>query len=163
MARRRARGTGRGPNEADLEAADLSEPTEIHDPGEHDTPPLSTVLQADDPNELAVPVFLTNPVNVNQLPTRVGGMFSVALAAAVPNAPAAVKILNADPRRAAVTIPQAAVIMAIGRSQAEANDDNAFRIEANQGPYKFHFTEELWARSTGAATRISVCVENWAR
>jgi hypothetical protein len=159
----KARGRGRGPTEQELEETDASEPVEIHDPGEHDTPPLSAVLQADDPNELAVPVFLTNPVNVNQLPTHVGALFSKALAAAVVGAPAAVKILNADPRRAAITIPQSPVVLAIGRSQAEANDDDAFRIEGNQGPYRFHFTEELWARSTGAATRISVCVENWAR
>jgi len=159
MARRNARRGSR--TESELEAIDrAADPTEVVDPGEHDTPPLSAVLQADDPDSLAVPVFLTNPVNVNQLPTSLGGMFSKRLAAS----PAlAVQVLHKDDKRASVTITSPGIVVAIGRSQAEADDEDAFRIDTNQGPYRFHFTEELWARSTGAEVRLSVAVEQWAR
>jgi hypothetical protein len=131
------------------------------EPYDFDTPPVEDVLQAETgaPDD-AIPVFLTNPVNVNQLPTTVGGLFSRELAAS----PAvAVKVLNEDPRRAAVTVSCSGIEIAIGRSQAEADDVSAFRVSTNQGPYKFHFTDELWVRSTAAATRASFCVEQWAR
>lgn len=162
MAERKQRvGWGRGPTEEEAETADLHETETVVEPYDFDTPPVADVLQAEtgQPDD-AVPVFLTNPVNVNQMPTRLGAMFSRELAAS-PAVP--VKVLNADPRRAAVTITNPGVVIAIGRSQAEAADANAFRIDTNQGPYRFHFTEELWARSTAAAVRMSIAVENWAR
>lgn len=161
MARRQRRvGWGRGPNEDEAERADLAGTETVVEPYDFDTPDVATVLQAEVGPDDAVPVRLVNPVNVNQLPTKLGGMFSRLLAASPAGA---VKVLNEDARRAAVTVTNPGVVIAIGRSQAEANDDNAFRVDVQQGPYRFHFTDELWARSTGAAVRISVVVENWAR
>jgi len=149
-----------GPTDEAGDIAEARHTEAVAAPYGFDTPPVSEVLQAETggPDE-AIPVRLTNPVNINQLPTHVGGMFSKSLAAS-PAAP--VRILNADPRRAKITLA-GSVVVAIGRSQAEAADADAFRLEANQGPFPFHFTEELWARSTGAAGRISVAVEQWAR
>lgn len=164
MARRREGiGWGRGPTEAEAEAADQRGTEQVVEPYDFDTPPVETVLQAEVGPDEAIPVRLTNPVNVNQLPTHVGGLFSRLLPADVPGSPAAVKVLNKDPKRARLTITSPVVVVAIGRTQAEANDPDAFRLDTNQGPFPFHFTEEVWARSTGAATRISICVEQWAR
>lgn len=160
-ARRQVIGRGRSLTEAEIEQGDddLIEPA---DGDEHfQTPRVEDVLQAETglPDE-PIPVRLVNPVNVNQLPTSLANMFSRSIAASPAKS---VKILAADPRRAAVTIPAAVVVVAIGRTQAEADDANAFQLEVNQGPYRFHFTEELWVRSTAGATRISVAVEQWAR
>jgi hypothetical protein len=160
MARRR--GWLAGPTDAQGDAAELRHTEAVGAPADFDTPDVDAVLQAAETGEpdRPVPVRLVNPVNVNQLPTRVGGMFSKQLAAS----PAlAVKVLNADPRRAAVTISSSGEPVRIGRTQAEANDDNAFAVWVSSGPYRFHFTEELWARAHGNAVRVSIVVEQWAR
>lgn len=161
MAERKQRiGWRRGPTEDETERADLVGTETVVEPYDFDTPPVAEVLQAEVGPDNAVPVRLTNAVNVNQLPTRVGTLASKLIAASPATA---VRLLNADPRRAAVTFVATAVEVAIGRTQAEANDDNAFRLLSQQGPYRFHFTEEVWVRSIAGSVRLSYCVENWAR
>jgi hypothetical protein len=166
MAQRR--GWRAGPTDVEGDAAELRHTEAVGAPQDFDTPDVSEVLQAetDTPGgetgmpDAPIPVRLVNPVNVNQLPTRIGGMFSKQLAASPAKA---VKLLSADPRRAAVTVACAADPVRIGRTQAEADDDNAFTCWVSQGPFRFHFTEELWVRAHAAATRVSVVVEQWAR
>ena len=150
-----------GPTDEDLDEADDALDTTVVGEYDYDTPTVDELQQAETGfPDRPIPVRLVNPVNVNQLPTRLASMFSKGLAASPAGA---VKVLNEDVRRASITIPSVGVVLAIGRSQAEANDVDAFRIEGNQGPYRFHFVEELWVRSTGAVARVSVAVEQWAR
>jgi hypothetical protein len=152
----------RRPTDTDLDQIDDDLVAPADDDDNFDTPSVEQVLQAETGMpDRPIPVRLVNPVNVNQLPTRLSAMFSKAIAASP--APA-IKVLNADPRRAAVTIAiGGANSFVVGRSQAEAADADAFAVTTNQGPYKFHFTDELWVRCTGAASRVSIAVEQWAR
>jgi hypothetical protein len=160
MAQRR--GWRTGPTDVEGDVAELRHTEAADDDDNFDTPSVEQVLQAETGMpDRPIPVRLVNPVNVNQLPTRLSAMFSKAIAASP--APA-IKVLNADPRRAAVTIALGGSnSFVIGRSQAEAADADAFVVVGNQGPYKFHFTDELWVRCTGAASRVSIAVEQWAR
>jgi hypothetical protein len=167
MAARRGRWRA-GPTDAQGDAAELRHTSAVGMPEHFKTPDVDTVLQAETetpggetgmPDE-PIPVRLTSPVNINQLPTTVGGLFSKGLAA---SPAAAVKVLNADPRRAAVHLSCDTNSVAIGRTQAEANDANAYVVSSGVGTFRFHFTEELWARSLAAASRLSICVEQWAR
>jgi len=162
MARRRVMRVPRRPTDSDLDQIDDDLVDPADDDENFDTPSVSEVLQAETGMpDRPIPVRLVNPVNVNQLPTRLSAMFSKAIAASP--APA-MKVLNTDSRRAAVTVALGgANSFVIGRSQAEANDADAFVITGNSGPYKFHFTDELWVRCTGAASRVSIAVEQWAR
>jgi len=161
MARRRAWGVN--PTDAEADAAELRNTHAVAAPLNFDTPSVETVLQGEtgQPDE-PIPVRLTNPVNVNQLPTRVASLSSKAFADTN-----AVKVLNADPRRARLLVHASGggASFAIGRTQAEAADANAFLITVNQGPFPFHFTDELWARRIGgsATDRMSFSVEQWAR
>jgi hypothetical protein len=164
MARRRGQRIGwkAQPDDASNDAAELRHTAAVAEPYDFDTPPVAEVLQAEtgQPDE-PIPVRLTNPVQVNQLPTRLASMFSVAFATAGPTQ----KVLNEDPRRAALRITVSGGTFAIGRTQAEAADASAYVITTNAGPYIFHFVDELWARRiTGvAADRLSISVEQWAR
>jgi hypothetical protein len=160
MARRRAWGVN--PTDAEADAAELRNTHAVAAPLNFDTPSVETVLQGEtgQPDE-PIPVRLTNPVNVNQLPTRLASLSSRAFADTN-----TVKVLNADPRRARLALSTGTVaVFAIGRTQAEAADPNAFLITSNQGPFAFHFTDELWARRIGGAAtdRLSIAVEQWAR
>lgn len=161
MARRKLT-VPRRPTDTDLDRMDDALVAPADDDEHFDTPSVEEVLQAETGMpDRPIPVRLVNPVNVNQLPTRLSAMFSKAVAASP--APA-VKILNADPRRAAVTIALGGSnSFVIGRSQAEAADADAYAVIGNSGPHKFHFTDELWVRCTGAASRVSIAVEQWAR
>lgn len=150
------------PTDAEADADELRMTAAVAAPYDHDTPDVHELMQAEtgQPDE-PIPVRLTNPVQVNQLPTRLARMFSRAVGT-VPE-----KVLNDDPRRASIRMiaSGANVAFGLGRSQAECADDDCFRLALNSGPYVFHFTDEVWARRIGGAAtdRLCITVEQWAR
>lgn len=156
------------PGEAEAEAADRRRTKAEIRAVPIGQAPVVEVLQAAHHGRNIVPVRLVGGARVTVLPLRVSAMFSVLLGA--PPTPAR-KIIGADPKRALLVIGKTSQLgvtnsIVIGRSQTEANDASAFRLETITGPYIFHFTEELWARTADDAdgpVRISVATEEWTR
>jgi hypothetical protein len=164
-----ARGWDAGPTDADGDQVERTLTQAVIDPYDFDTPEVDEILQAeyDETGCLVIPVRLVGSARINTMPTRLRRSFKRTLAASP--APA-VKILAADPRRAVLTIHNPGPRdCALGRSQAEANDVDAFVIPSSftggiQGPFRFHFTDELWARCRGGTTNdLHFAVETWAR
>jgi len=162
MARRRARGLGQGPNEVDLEAADLSRPTEIHGAGEHDTPTVAELHQVEGgatyggPDQ-PIPVDVQGVVRTDELPCRTGGIFTRTVAT-LPNR----SLLGADPKRKLATIVPIGGDIRLGSTQAEAASDGAGGIWPNGVPLLYSSSDELWAAGVGASRTVTVIVENWA-
>jgi len=131
-------------------------------PGSIDRTTVAAVLQSEyDDERCAIPVRLVGgPVEIQVPGLRLGGMFSVPLVVGP-----ARRIVDRDPRRATIVIAitNGLGVAAIGRTQAEANDEDAFQIPNVTGPCAFRFTGEIWARAYDAPTRISVAVEAWTR
>lgn len=163
-----ARGWDAGPTDDDGDRIERTLTQAVIAPYDFDTPEVGEVLQAEyDDDRLVIPVRLVGPTRVNVMPTRLRRSFKRTLAASP--APA-VQILAADPRRAVLTIHNPGPRdCALGRTQAEANDADAFVIPsqftAGLGmPLRFHFTDGLWARCRGATTNdLHFAVETWAR
>jgi hypothetical protein len=164
MTDRRTQAWGALPTDATADAVDrrIAQARIRPDPPDFDRAPVTTVLQAGARDRLVIPVNLTNPVNINVLPVRLGALFSVELV--FPES--AIKVLNADPRRAIVmlsSVHDLGMQISIGRSQAEADDRNGYSMSGDAGVHNFNFTGELWARAKLATVRLSVATENWTR
>jgi hypothetical protein len=159
---------GATPTDAEADAVDRRLTHAVAEPRDFDTPELEALMQST-ALEDGIPVALVGPARVNQLPTRVGAMFSRLVTK--PGPP--VKVLNYDPRRALVYIaPVTNVQVAMGRTQAEAAGPDAFVWPATfistagaNNPFKW--VDEVWLRifdSHGDGTyRISVMTEEWSR
>lgn len=159
------RGWGAQPTDADGDRAELRRLQALAQPiaGPMDTAPLVDVLQTTEHGgRQPIPVRLVGPANLQNLGVRVGGLFSVLLAAAP--APA-VMIVGDDERRASIVLgalPDPAGNVRLGRTKTEADDASSFQL-VGKGPYLFHFTDRVWARAEVNAVRLSVCVMQWTR
>jgi len=135
-------------------------------PQDFDTPTTEAVLQVDGEAPEAVPVRLTNKVRVDQLPTRLGQCFTFEGTVDLVAGP--VKIVPENPRRASVTLQVAgSTAYRIARTPDEARrNSSSFLISSNSGPYRFHWTDALYAMKSaagGATDTLSVLTEDWAR
>jgi hypothetical protein len=122
------------------------------------------VLQGDyEAASVVVPVKLVNPVRVDQMPTDLGALKAIRLAAAALDVQP-VRVLNEDPLRASVTIWVNGGDVYLGSTQAGATlEAGGAIINPNLGPVRLHFRSELWASSVAAASTLSVAVEQWTR
>jgi hypothetical protein len=161
---------GATPTDADADAVDRRLTQAVAEPRDYDTPDLEALMQST-ALEDGIPVELVGPARVNQLPTRIGAMFSRLVTKPGPS----VKVLPYDPRRALVYIaPNTNIQVMMGRTQAEADGPDAFIWPASfvstagaNNPFKW--VDEVWLRIwpgpgvVDGAYRISVMTEEWAR
>lgn len=156
------------PDAATVDAVDrrLTQAQIVPDAGPFDTAPVVDVLQGDEHERGVIPVRLVGgPINIDQAPVRTGALFSRALPATMTRA---VQLLDTDPRRAAVgfVVPMTPGIeVFFGRTQAEAEAGDGFRIDSSaMGMKRFRFVEDLWALNLSAfATRVGIVTEQWTR
>lgn len=129
-----------------------------------DTPSTAEVLQADDDEIRSVPVHLTNSVRVDQLPSKLGMVQTIVGPGYATNP---VKLLPANPRRAAITFAASALSWRWAPTEnAVRRADSSYVILVNQGPHRFHFTGEVWLMEhavPGATDALAICTEDWAR
>lgn len=102
------------------------------------------------------------PVPLDLLPLRLGATLGFSLPLDVP-----VKLLNADPRRAYVTVNSqpASGVVRIGRSRTEVVEASTVAIlHLSQPMLRIVSTGELWALSTAnpGPTPLSVLAELWS-
>ncbi len=119
---------------------------------ENHRPTTSQVVQ-DAYNHPAVPVRVTDPVQVQQVPRVTGVSRKLVLADT-----ATVKILNQDSRRTKATV-WCSQIMSISPDQAAVEQSAAAEIPANT-MYEIG-TDELWYAKPAAAATIHVITEQW--
>jgi hypothetical protein len=139
----------------------------------HMQPELAEVLREEPVAMIAVPVDIKGPVQTRKIPTESGG-FSTFV---VPVAPAgAIKILDADPRRAHAILIVADVAgasrgISIGGKQSEAAEDVGFNIPLYGTGVSTAYVHpevtitskgELWAIANGTSCKVSVLNEQWA-
>lgn len=113
-----------------------------------------------------VDVCVKGVVRVQELPTQLGALLSVAVADVVAGG-RAVRVLPADPRRrlARLEIP-AGKVLRLGTTQGSAQGEYAYRLNApTAGPGILPLTasEEVWAIGDGSAFLVSVSNEQWQR
>lgn len=139
-----------------------------HD-GQFDRPNIDELQQAERPDDYpVVKVCVVEPVQVDELPTRLGGLFSLALPQTTP--PVATRVVNDDPRRKSVTLlALEGDVWLSGRSMgAESGvsgvNSPAFRLGANV-PTTINTRSALFAVPVAGSPTItlSVIVEQWAR
>lgn len=139
----------------------------------HMQPPLAEVLREEPTPMTAVPVDIKGPVQTRQIPTVSGGFNTFV----VPVAPAgAIKILDADPRRAHAILIVADVTgasrgISIGGKQSKAAEDVGFNIPLYgtaistayvHPPITITSKGELWAIANGTTCKVSVLNEQWS-
>lgn len=138
----------------------------------HMQPELAEVLREEPTPMTTVPVDIKGPIQTRKMPTESGGFSTFVL----PTTGGAVKILDADPRRADAILIVADVAGAsrgatIGQKQSEAAEDIGFNIPLYgtgvstayvHPPITITSKGELWAIANGATCRISVLNEQWA-
>lgn len=161
------RGWAAGPTDDDLDETEarLTQARIEAISGSIDRQAIAAVLQSEYArHRRAIPVRLVGPAEIHSSGVKLGGFFSRLLAAAPAGA---VQLFGEDPRRASAYVAvesQIASTAAFGRTQAEANDANAWTPTPNSGgPYLFHFTDALWCRATLNAIRVSVALQEWTR
>jgi len=158
--RRQRRAIGRGRQRSDVEndAEELSLTETVVEPYDFDTPDVAEVHQGETgAPDRAIPVDVVNPVRVDELPARTGGIFS----RQVPTN--GHRLLNGDPRRKVATIIPISGDLRIGDTQAGALNDGAGAVIPQSVPFLYSCSDELWAAGVVATVEVSVIVEQWAR
>jgi hypothetical protein len=118
-------------------------------------PDLDEVLQVENVETHLVPVKISEPVEVRELPSKRMSMRTVSVGTT-----AGVKVLSADPRRKTATlIPRTSDIL-VGASQAQAQLNGAWL--PGVVPFVVSSVAEVWAVGNGATTDVSVIEEYWA-
>jgi hypothetical protein len=105
----------------------------------------------------AIPVEITNPVRVDELPARSGGIFT----RTVPLT--GMRLLSNDPRRKSATVLSLDTDIRLGTTQAEATTAAGATWPAGV-PLVLTFSDEVWCQpAAGSTATVSVVVEHWAR
>lgn len=119
--------------------------------------PIEEILQ-EDADALpikAVPVSIEGPVQVQLIGSRVASMRTITVTA---NAD---QVLGKDlRRRRAVIITNDAEIY-VGLDMQQTNNEDAFLLPVDT-PMEITHTDEVWAATVSATSKISVLVEQWA-
>lgn len=121
---------------------------------------VEQTMQAEEPEKVPpIPVTVTDPAQVRELPAKSGNYVSF-----VPGANA-IRILDRDPRRKSAVIivvdDEDASSVFLGANQASANGPDA-GIVPKGFPLRLTHLDEVWARIGEGAPTISVITEYWA-
>lgn len=127
----------------------------------YDQPTVDTVLQAEDEEGIEVPVRMVAPVQVDELPSTLGGVRTYGLDASIRSA---TKLCNDDPRRKAITILSPDGDVWLAGSPSEVETGAGFLLGANV-PLTLGVHDELWVIpvATVGLHRVSALIEQWAR
>lgn len=113
-----------------------------------------------------VPVCVKGVTRVQELPTQLAALTSVAVTDVLTGG-RAVRVLTADPRRRAARIEIPATrTLRVGTTQGAAQGEYAYRLyggTAAPGVLPITSADELWAVGDGAAFLVSVANEQWQR
>lgn len=116
---------------------------------------LDEVLQVQPEDAHIIPVKLTEPAEVRELPSKRISPRTVVVGSTV-----ASKLLSSDPRRKFATIIGRTQDIRIGATQAQAQLGGAW--VPGLLPFVISSNAELWAIGDGASTDVSVIEEYWA-
>lgn len=128
------------------------------DQGDQDaTDPTVDQVQADQRNDMpAVPVRHEGPVLVHPLPARSGAARSYTITSA------ATPVLGRDERRKRAVVYSFTVGIAFGFTAGECQASTAAKWPIEK-PLELENVDELWVRSTGGDTEVTVFDEHWSR
>lgn len=118
-------------------------------------PDLDEVLQVENVETHLVPVKISEPVEVRELPSKRMSVRTVSVGTT-----AGVKLLSADPRRKSATLTSRTQDVLIGTTQAQSQLSGVW--VPGVVPLVITSVAELWAIGSGGTTDVSVIEEYWA-
>lgn len=115
--------------------------------------PAEQLLQDERPSLATVPVRVTTPVQVREMPSR-----NAAGRTALVSNTAAVRLLTPDPRRKRATLYAFDQEIAFGPTQASATSR-----WPKQVPLYLDTRDEVWVISATSTTDVTIITEAWAQ
>lgn len=122
------------------------------------TPTEDDVLQADEEPMSSVPVTVENVVRTDEMPTRSGGFYTIALSTSD-----AQQVLKRDTRRRSALLLTLNSDFYVGNMRGDVlNNSGSARWPAGT-PLVLTTADEVWCAAASNTDTMTVIVENWAR